>query len=207
MPSTSAPRAPSSDGRRRVGHRPRVRLRARAAAISSAVRRAVPEGASALSGWCSSTTSTDSKNGAASAAKRIISTAPMEKLGAIRTPTPGASSSQPRSVGEPLVVEAGRADHRVDAVLDAEPQVVHHHVGVGEVDDGLAPRRSPDRRASRRRRRRATSSVSAAASTARHTSAPDLAQRSEHPDLQHLAHDGQPTGRRLARGVTDAGAG
>ena len=32
----------------------------RAAAMSSAVRRAVPKGASALSGWCSSTTSTDS---------------------------------------------------------------------------------------------------------------------------------------------------
>ena len=32
----------------------------RAAATSYAVRRAVPEGASALSGWCSSTISTDS---------------------------------------------------------------------------------------------------------------------------------------------------
>ena len=111
----------------------------RAAAISSAVRRAVPEGASALSGWCSSTTSTDSKKGAAWAAKRIIKIAPMEKLGAIRTPT--------RRVGEPLLelvepgpVEAGGADHRVDAVLDAEAQVVHHHVGVGEVDDDLCAR-------------------------------------------------------------------
>ena len=42
-----------------VGHGPDPASR-RAAAISSAVRRAVPEGASALSGWCSSITSTDS---------------------------------------------------------------------------------------------------------------------------------------------------
>ena len=48
-------------GRGRVGHRAEAGLGARAAAISSAVRRAVPHGASALSGWCSSTISTDSK--------------------------------------------------------------------------------------------------------------------------------------------------
>ena len=112
----------------------------RAAAISSAVRRAVPDGASALSGWCSSTTSTDSKNGAACAAKRIIRIAPMEKLGAISTPTPGRVGEPGLELVEPGLVEAGRADDGVDAVLDAEAQVVHHHVGVGEVHDHLGAR-------------------------------------------------------------------
>ena len=99
----------------------RCRPSRRAAAISSAVRRAVPDGASALSGWCSSTTSTDSKNGAAWAAKRIIRIAPMEKLGAIRTPGPRARRpSHVAQLVEPGVVEAGGADDGVDAVLDAE---------------------------------------------------------------------------------------
>ena len=91
-PSTSAPRAPSSpvEVASGMGSLPASR---RAAAITSAVRRAVPEGASALSGWCSSMTSTDSKKGAACAAKRIIKIAPIEKLGATSTPTPGASAS------------------------------------------------------------------------------------------------------------------
>ncbi len=38
---------------------------------------------------------------------------------------------------EAVGVEPGGADHGVDAVGDAELQVVHHHVGVGEVDDRL----------------------------------------------------------------------
>ena len=70
----------------------------------AAVRAAVPEGASTLAGWCSSMTSTDSKKGAALAAKAIMSSAPMAKFGAMSTPTPapllagGASASWPRSV-------------------------------------------------------------------------------------------------------------
>ncbi len=43
---------------------------------------AVPEGASSLPSWCSSTISAVSKKGAANSAKRIMSTAPMAKLGA-----------------------------------------------------------------------------------------------------------------------------
>ena len=46
-------------------------------------RTAVPDGASILWSWCSSMISAVSKYGAASSAKRIISTAPMAKLGAI----------------------------------------------------------------------------------------------------------------------------
>jgi hypothetical protein len=50
--------------------------------MRSAVSFAVPDGLSTLSAWCSSTISARSKNRAASAAKRIISTAPIAKFGA-----------------------------------------------------------------------------------------------------------------------------
>ena len=56
-----------------------------AAAISSAVRFAVPLGASSLASWCSSTISALAMCPAASAAKRIIRTAPIAKFGAIST--------------------------------------------------------------------------------------------------------------------------
>ena len=52
-------------------------------AMRSAVSIAVPDGASIFWSWWSSTISAVSKYGAASSAKRIISTAPMAKLGAI----------------------------------------------------------------------------------------------------------------------------
>ena len=55
-----------------------------AAAMRCTVIMAVPDGASTLASWCSSITSAVSKNGAASSAKRIISTAPMAKFGATR---------------------------------------------------------------------------------------------------------------------------
>ena len=77
--------------------RRRSRPRARASAMSWAVRTAVPLGASALFGWCSSMTSTDSKKRAACWAKRMVSTAPMPKFGAMSTPVPGEASSQSRS--------------------------------------------------------------------------------------------------------------
>jgi energy-coupling factor transport system ATP-binding protein len=41
---------------------------------------------------------------------------------------------------QPALVEAGGADHGVDAVVDAELEVVHHDVGMGEVDDHLRVR-------------------------------------------------------------------
>ncbi len=50
--------------------------------MRSTVAKAVPEGASTLPSWCSSMTSAVSNQGAASSAKRIMSTAPMAKLGA-----------------------------------------------------------------------------------------------------------------------------
>ncbi len=50
--------------------------------IRSAVSFAVPDGASSFAAWCSSTISARSMCAAASAAKRIISTAPIAKFGA-----------------------------------------------------------------------------------------------------------------------------
>ena len=69
----------------------------RAFATARAVAAAVPDGASTLSGWCSSTISTDSNHGAASAAKRIMRTAPIAKFGAMSTPVDGESASQRRT--------------------------------------------------------------------------------------------------------------
>jgi hypothetical protein len=70
------PRAPATSVSGRV--RPPTRsTRGHAFAVSIAV----PDGASTLASWCSSMTSAVSKHGAASSAKRIISTAPMAKLG------------------------------------------------------------------------------------------------------------------------------
>ena len=51
--------------------------------MRSAVAIAVPDGASTFWSWWSSMISAVSKYGAASSAKRIISTAPIAKLGAI----------------------------------------------------------------------------------------------------------------------------
>ena len=67
----------------------------RASAMSFAVRYAVPDGASALCGWCSSMTSTESKNRAACCAKRIDSTAPIAKFGAMSTAGAGLSAASP----------------------------------------------------------------------------------------------------------------
>jgi hypothetical protein len=45
---------------------------------------------------------------------------------------------QPRlDLAHPFVGESGGADDRVDSVVDEEFQIVHHNVGMGEVDDDL----------------------------------------------------------------------
>ena len=95
-PSTSAPRAPSSACVVASGTGPRPAA-ARAAAIAEAVCRAVPDGASTLSGWCSSITSTDSNQRAARAANAMARTAPSAKFGATSTPTPGRSARWSRT--------------------------------------------------------------------------------------------------------------
>ena len=82
-----------------VGRRPEPGL-GPGRAISAAVRMAVPDGASTFPAWCSSITSTDSKNRAACRANCMASTAPMPKLGATST-CPGVSASQPATVASP----------------------------------------------------------------------------------------------------------
>ena len=92
-----------------------------AAAIRSAVRIAVPDGASILASWWSSMISTVSNHGAASSAKRIISTAPMAKLAAMRQELFVKAASMAAEVG---VGEPGGADHGVQAVLGGEGEVL-----------------------------------------------------------------------------------
>jgi hypothetical protein len=75
--------------------------------MRASVSMAVPDGASAFSSWCSSITSADSKYGAASSANRIMSTAPIAKLGAITAfavPLPNRSRKWSRSSSENPVV-------------------------------------------------------------------------------------------------------
>ena len=67
----------------------------------------------------------------------MVSTAPMAKLGAMSTPVSGDASSQPLQLREALVGPAGGADDGVDAVADAEVEVVHHRGRGGEVDRDL----------------------------------------------------------------------
>ena len=94
-------------------------------------------GRPACAGGACSMISTDSKYRAAFAANCIISTAPMPKFGAISTPTSGLCASQPRTRSSRCVGEAAGADDHVDALVDGPVQVVHDHVGRGEVDEHL----------------------------------------------------------------------
>ena len=61
----------------------------------------------------------------------------MAKFGAMRTATSGLAASQRVDLAHAFVGEPGGADDGVDAVVDQELQVVHHDVGMGEVDDDL----------------------------------------------------------------------
>jgi len=79
-PGPAPPRLPATTSRV-VGSAPQSDERA---AIRSAVSMAVPDGASTFWSWWSSMISPVSKYGAASSAKRIMSTAPMAKFGATK---------------------------------------------------------------------------------------------------------------------------
>ena len=89
-----------------------------AAAMRCAVSIAVPDGASIFWSWWSSMISAVSKNGAASSAKRIISTAPIAKFGAMTAFAVGLLE-QLGEVGELGSVKPRGADDRVHAVLRA----------------------------------------------------------------------------------------
>ena len=77
-----------------------------------------------------------SKYGAASSAKRTISTAPMAKFGAITALALDASKRGAELV-DVVGAEPGRADDRVHAVLGAPGEVVAGGVDHGEVDRDL----------------------------------------------------------------------
>ena len=61
----------------------------------------------------------------------------MAKFGAIRTAVVRDSSSQASTWPRRSSVKPGGADDGMDSVVDQELQVVHHDVGVREVDDDL----------------------------------------------------------------------
>ena len=152
-----------------------------AAAIRASGGTAVPDGASIFVSWCSSMISAVSKNGAASSAKRIISTALMAKLAAMMQLLPLNSL---RNAVEVVVVEPGGAHDCVHAVHRQPRQRDPGGRGHGEVDHDVAVRigqraqLAGDRDAMRSRYRRAcgstaaTSSSAGSAATASHTVAP-----------------------------------
>ena len=107
-----------------------------AAAMRSTVCIAVPDGASTFWSWWSSITSAVSNHGAASSAKRTMSTAPMAKLGAI-TAFADDASKRAAEVVDVGGREAGGADDRVHAVVGAPRDVLAGGVEHGEVDRDL----------------------------------------------------------------------
>ncbi len=72
----------------------------------------------------------------ASAAKRIIRTAPTAKFGAM-TMFAGPPSASARSSATWAVAQAGRADDGVDARAQGVAGVAEDDVGLGEVDDDV----------------------------------------------------------------------
>ena len=127
------PRAPARFSWR-VGSGDQV---AEAAAIRSAVASEVPEGASTFWSWCSSMISADSKNGAASSAKRIISTAPMAKFGATRqfervnAPRSASRSAAARPVVPTTAVHAPSGQDREVLPHRFRHREVHDDLGTG----------------------------------------------------------------------------
>ena len=118
-----------------------------APAMRCTVIMAVPDGASTLASWCSSMTSAVSKYGAASSAKRIISTAPMAKFGATRQLLRGEarrSARRCRRRVKPVVPTTActpwSAHQRALARAAVERGEVDGHLGAG-VGHGVGGRR------------------------------------------------------------------
>ena len=119
------------------------------APIASAVALAVPDGASIFASLCASTISARGRCFAASAAKRIISTAPSAKFGAKKTGTP-ARRPLPHARRDRRPMCRRRRDAGVDCGLD----VRHDCVRRREVDHRLSLRRSFTSSCARRLERR-----------------------------------------------------
>ena len=98
-----------------------------AASISSAVRFAVPDGASSLRSWWSSTISHSGMCLAIACDASISRTAPIAKLGATKQLALPASAAAVKRVE----VEAGGAEDDVDTGLEAELGVAERGVGGG----------------------------------------------------------------------------
>ena len=113
--------------------------------------------------------------------------------------TTGFDVGQPAAQGrEAGLVEARRTDDGVDAVVDAELEVVHDDVGVGEVDDRLGARLDERGDVVARVHRRDQLHVRRRLDAGAHLGA-DPPARAEHPHLDRavdaaVAHAGQPTG-------------
>ena len=97
---------------------------------ASRSRAAVPDGASFFASLCSSMISARGKYAPPAAAKRIISTAPIEKFGATKSRSPRSRASSSSGCGVP----AGRADDARDALLERGAHVRRRGVGRREVD-------------------------------------------------------------------------
>ena len=136
-PSTSAPRAPSRSCVVASGLGGRAPASRAGSAISCAVRVAVPEGASALFGWCSSMISTESKNrarlrrSASRARRRCRSWAPPSRRAR------ACGSSQLADLSSLLVRRCRVVPTTRGCSGRCRTQVVHDDVGVGEVDRDL----------------------------------------------------------------------
>ena len=135
-PSTSAPRAPSSACVVASGHGPSPAA-ARAAAIAAAVCRAVPDGASTLSGWCSSIDLDGLEPAGGLRRERHRQHGAEREVRGDQHADAGPVGQVVAHAGQRLVVPAGGADDQVDPGVDERV-----HVALGgrrdrEVDGDL----------------------------------------------------------------------
>ena len=136
----SAPRAPGSAAAVASGAAG-VPAAARAAAIRWAVTRAVPDGASILPVVMELDDLDAVEEDGGALGEPHHQHGGHGEVGRDHDTHARVAGGQLADLGEAVVVEAGGADDDVDAVSDAVPHRVHHHVGPGEVDGHLGARR------------------------------------------------------------------
>ena len=161
--------------------------------IAAAVAFAVPEGASTFVSWWSSTISARGRCAAASAAKRIISTAPRAKFGAWNTGRPAARARSPTSLRSAPLVPTTHGTPAATARVD----VCDHRVRAGEVDHRVGAAEPVDERVAGRLERRAEYRADLAARAVQNDAHSDFRPRRPAPDGP--ARPPRRTGRRSAR--------